>query len=77
MMRKVKIALANSLRNAALAREQSWEVAETGQYALSVYGACTQVIKDKEEAEIVYMLLLVSWVDALEWSDSIIEKYNS
>lgn len=67
-----KEALALNIRKAAKTREDSWEMDQMREYALSIHEACFHAIPDKQEAELIYMLLILGWNDALEWAGKVI-----
>ena len=67
-----KEALALNIRKAANAREDSWEMDQMREYALSIHEACFHAIPDKQEAELIFMLLILGWNDALDWADRVL-----
>jgi hypothetical protein len=70
-----KLGLAHKIVKAAKAREDSWVEAK-GSYTKSISFCCHEVITDKDEAELVYLLLYSAWNDTLVWAENLISKFN-
>ena len=75
MVIKSKINLAHNIAKAAFTREDSWNV-DIDQYTKTLTDCCYEVCSDKDEANIVFMLLEMSWSDAVDWADNVLAKYN-
>jgi hypothetical protein len=70
-----KLGLAHKIVKAAKTREDSWVKVE-GSYAKSILFCCHEVATDKDEAELVFLLLYSAWNDALFWAENLISKFN-
>ena len=64
-----KIKLAENIRKAAKAREDSWNP-ESGSYTKTLTDCCYEACpSDKDEANIIFLLLEAAWSDTLDWVD--------
>ena len=75
MVSRSKINLAHNIVKAAFTREDSWH-AEPGIYTKTLTDCCYEACPDKDEANIVFMLLEMCWSDAVDWADHILAKYD-
>ena len=65
--------LAYLLDKASTLHEKSWKP-KTHEYGISLVSATFAATSDKQEAELIHILLSSAWNDSLDWSYRVLSK---